>query len=203
MHPLSRYADSPLVLVEGEYDLPYYRAAILALGMKPSWRIDRPSALLGDGSDGDALKQYLRYSKDALAARPSRAPVFVLRDWEDDRASREFGPVLAAHPMSKVLQCPSDLANPELDRSFTGIERYLGTPTICGVGDSSMVTPRSLTERFPLRVAPKEYRALKSQLARGFCAEDVSVHLRALVTWLDAQVQETLRGLSPIDFVDD
>ena len=128
-HPLQAISTEPLLLVEGKTDAQYIRAAIIAEGLRPRWRLASMDDIDDLVGGGDAIVPWLKANASVLGARPDAAPVFVLRDWEE-RSLTRFIAALSPHPWSTAFQCPAAGANPDLDESFVGIERYLPTDFI-------------------------------------------------------------------------
>lgn len=199
-HPLFAYPDVPIVIVEGDYDELYLRSALEALALRPRWRLIAPDAALGTGTGGDALHQYLKWNPQALRSRPTTSPVVVVRDWEaTDKA--KYDTVLAAHPYSTCLIAPATLANPELDESFVGIERYLPTDFITKVIPKSKLGRESGEPGARFTVKKASYFDAKQRLAPLAAAGDpVGPYMNALAQWLDEQIVVVLGAIPASEF---
>lgn len=202
-HPLMYDADDALVLVEGKWDAVHLKAALAQIGLRPRWRL----ASLADldprsGSGGSGVEQYLRVNRLVLRSRSSRAPVFVLRDWEDGDL-KKFVAVLKEHETSKAFKCPEMLVNPDLDQSFVGIERYLDTNLIKAVMPAQALGRPSDAE-LPLtrrcgRPKYDEYKVLLAKQVREGASP--GAHMAGLVKWIDEQVVAVLDAVPVQDFL--
>ena len=200
-HPLLESPDSPILLAEGRSDVAYLKAAVRAAGIRPRWRILSPDDDLVLGSSGDALKQYLKWNQSALASRPDSSPVFVLRDWEATDGANYEG-LLAAHPHSHCFTCPEAQANPELGKSFVGIERFLETSLIVAEIGSSNMGHESAAEGQAYSV--KRPILLNSKKALGSAVENgspVGAFMEGLAKWIDVQIENVMLTIAPDAFL--
>jgi hypothetical protein len=133
VHPLLYSGDRPLLLVEGETGRRFLKLAYQALNRLNAWMIcdlqslDPESELRGV----DGLVSYLRSNRGAIKTRPLDSPVFVLVDWNiNDRSIGQLKKEIELHATSKVLKWKLEDSNTDLDRSFTGIEKYLSIDLI-------------------------------------------------------------------------
>lgn len=191
-HPLFTYPTEPIVIVEGKFDHVYLRAGIAEAGLRPRWRLLSPSAAFGEQVGGDSVLEYLKYNKQVIASRPDAAPVIVLRDWEA-RDKSKYDNALSDHPFSSCLVAPESIANPELDETFVGIERYAPTDLVTkivpkkrlgrehGGSDARYSIKRKALEEFK--------RPMASAVESGTPAGQ---HIVSLAKWLDDQVVAVL-----------
>lgn len=197
-HPLLQYPDQPLVLVEGRFDADYLRVALGTTSLKPRWRLADPDDLTDDDTGGDAFKAYLRYNTAAIASRPEAAPILVVRDWETKDAE-QYNKHLRGHPHSTAVTMPYALCNPDLGKSWAGIERYLPTAYI-----EAMVPPGDLLYRGGgvIEADKATLAAHKQALARGFDIKAFPApHLVELVNWIDDQVDTVLSSIPTGAFI--
>jgi hypothetical protein len=188
-HPLLQYPDQPLVLVEGKFDAEYLRAALSMTNIKPRWKLIDPDDLTGDDAGGDTFKAYLRYNAAAIASRPDAAPILVVRDWET-RDVQTYKNNLKVHKYSTAVVMPESICNPELGKSWAGIERYLPKTYV-----ETMVPPSDLLRRGDgvIETDKATLTSHKQALARGFDIKaHPSPHLVKLAEWIDAQVATML-----------
>ncbi|MEV6640263.1 AAA family ATPase [Amycolatopsis sp. NPDC051371] len=193
-HPLLEYPDVPIVIVEGKYDHVYLAAASKEADLRPRWKIISPNDYLGEGSAGDALKQYLKFNKSALCARPYSAPILALRDWEvtDVAGYQKF---VKVHPYSDAMKTPVELTNPALNESFVGIERYLETDRILKVVPKNDLM-RPASGEIIYGIAKSKLDDHKKLLSEKVIAgESAGKHLIDLVRWLDEQVMLLLQSV--------
>ncbi|WP_194762263.1 ATP-dependent nuclease [Microbacterium sp. UFMG61] len=200
-HPLFTHPNEPIVIVEGKFDEVHIRAAIQAAGLRPRWRLLSPSAAFGDEIGGDSVLQYLKYNKQVVASRPLSAPVLVLRDWEDSDAPK-YNQVLAVHPHSVCLVPPEAVANPQLDQTFVGIERFLSTDLIETVVTSAKLGLENALPNARYAVKRKVLEEKKPLLAKAVReGSDPGPHMQALARWLDAEVVKILESVPTSAFL--
>jgi len=132
MHPLFPGAPKPILICEGPSDVILLKYAYRALQRPCPWDI-RDIAALGAqmGSGGTGLESFLRLTQKILCARPLDAPVGVLLDWGmRDSDCQKLRSIIAPHETSFVMKWDQQKPNEQLDRTFTGIERFLSTEAI-------------------------------------------------------------------------
>lgn len=185
-HPLQAIAAEPLLLVEGKTDALYLRRALAAEGVRPRWRLASMDDIDDMVGGGDAVVAWLRANQSVLRSRPDAAPVFLLRDWEE-KSLPKFQGALAAHAWSQAFQCPTTLANPSLDESFVGIERFLSTTFVEPLLTGKLLVP---AVGGPYSIKRPDLESAKPNLAAAFGSGSVDPgkHLRDLARWLDTQV---------------
>ena len=192
VHPLVVGVPRPLLLVEGTSDVRYFEAAYRATRRAPPWEIRSLETLdpTVGGGGVDQIIRYLASNQQAINARPLSAPVVVLLDWEvqDNRLER-CGKALAGHAASRAYRLPGALCNPELDESFSGIERFLSTDIWMSVANANTLTVhRPADADFPLRITNASLKEAKQHLPlllveRG--NDDDLSHLVRVLDWLD------------------
>ena len=116
----------------------------------------------------------------------------VALDWEDTEAQRvEITKWLDCHATSMAVVMPADLSNPDLGKSFHGVERYLGTDIVRAVASSQpgITETVAVPRRFELQPTAKS--AVKQALrrdceARGDPAD--LVHVGEVAAWLETRL---------------
>lgn len=127
-HALHSGPPKPMLLVEGTGDRDLILRAFRVAEAANPFDIRALSDLAPELTGGDDVVRWLKYNAAALNARPETSPVFVLRDWETGpKVVSQIEEVLSGHATSRCLVWPEDLVNPDLSRSFVGIERFLST----------------------------------------------------------------------------
>jgi hypothetical protein len=200
VHPLNLTQPKPTLIVDGPYDVYYINQAYAKAGRVNAWDIRSLESLDPDtgGSGKNTLKNYLKANTGPLRARPSTSPVVVLLDWEDTEAERQaFETLLAAHPTSRAIVWPVDLANPAIGASFRGIERYLGSELL---EDVALSTPgigitRTLGTPATFELQPQKKSEAKQALRRRCEDRDDAADVAFLVQsldWLDSQLPAQL-----------
>lgn len=200
-HPLHTGPPKPMLLVEGEDDRDLLLLAY-ELG-----RVVNPYEILclkdfdPSMTGGSQLAEWLRYHRDALEARPSTSPIFVLVDWEmpvaDKPGFKKLNDAVAVHDTSRCIAWPEDLANPDLGPTWFGIERYVGTTLIehlianFGLKVTSPIPPSSETWRFA--VSRQQLKIVKPRLHAELhdrrSSRDVE-HLIAGLEWINSQLTD-------------
>lgn len=189
-HPLFLSPDRPLVIVEGNSDVAYLRAAVEASGLKPMWTMVSLSDLERERSGGSDVEAYLRANAAVLRSRPLHAPVIVLRDWEDnERTLQKFSKALEPHETSCVVKPSAALCNPDLSQKFRGIERFVTTEAVESVL-SDVVRPKSMSVRLPLQIDKKDLDDRKHELLEAVVdSGDPGPFMVDLIEWLDGEVR--------------
>lgn len=197
VHPLLFAAQRPLLLVEGKTDLQYLRLAYRLIGKLNPWLILDIPALDPDldleGVDG--LRTYLSGNRSALRTRALHAPVFVLVDWsESPKKCKSLEKELACHATSRVIRWQSSDMNPDLDQTFAGIERALGTSLIkAGEQNGLLRAFRPSSAEVPLRVDRGSLK--KSQiveLAQSRSEPEDFAYFRLLLDRLEGDLRQAL-----------
>jgi len=208
VHPLNLTAPKPTLLVDGPLDVFYLTEAYRHSGRTNPWSIRSLEELdpAAGGSGKERTKKYLKQNQGPLRARPAGSPVIVLLDWEDSEQDREsFADLVSAHPTSTATIWPVDRANPELDDTFRGIERFLSTELVRASALSNpqggilqAVGPTSSYSVLPTK------KAAAKQLLRRTCVDrndpaDVRL-ITDVLSWLEGhlpgtQAAATLPGL--------
>jgi hypothetical protein len=125
VHPLLYMPLDPVVLCEGEQDVAFVSRALRLLKPKRRIRVVSLREFAGDDAGGvDRMLQYLKENRSAVQARSADAPLVVVIDWEANSKKGAFEKAIAGAPGAFVLVWPEDQANPDLGKSFRGIERF-------------------------------------------------------------------------------
>ena len=126
VHPILFYPLDPVILVDGQYDSPFFTEALKILRKNMKVLVTYLGQMDPNGKSGGE-KQILRYLKDnksVIRNRDINAPVIVALDWESGKKG-EFEKLEAeCHSRLKTFIWPEEKANPSLDKSFKGIERF-------------------------------------------------------------------------------
>jgi len=178
INPVLYYHVEPLILVEGKSDQDFITQALrLLTGME--FRVASLATLLGDATQGgvQTLKRYLASNSEAILARPSSAPLLLILDWDAANKVSEFKGLFGASDPFHVLAWPESNANPKLDKTFKGIERFFTDDLIAKAEakDASLVATKANGMR---TINPQDYGQLKRILAdivrKGLHREDVA-----------------------------
>lgn len=192
VHPLVVGVPRPLLLVEGPSDAKYLETAYRAVRQAIPWEIrslDSLDPTVGGGGV-DQIIRYLDANQQAINARPLSAPVVVLLDWEvpDSRVER-CSKALVGHAASRAYKMPDVWCNPDLDESFRGIERFLGTALWKLVASAhDVVLHRPADKDHPLRITNTAMEKAKQHLQEALddrASRDDVVHLIRVIEWLD------------------
>jgi|WetSurMetagenome_2_1015567.scaffolds.fasta_scaffold33054_1 predicted ATP-dependent endonuclease of OLD family len=126
VNPILLYYLEPIVLVEGKYDRDYLNALSVTLGKKPRYRIVCLEDLLDNPDKGgiETLKKYIRENVEAIRVRASDAPVIIVLDWEAANKVSEFERIFKDGDPCKIISWNDKDANPLLDKTFRGVERF-------------------------------------------------------------------------------
>lgn len=184
VNPILFYYLEPLILVEGKTDQEFITKGVRIL-TGHELRVASLATLLSDQDQGGVqrLKQFIEANADAIRSRPSSALVIVVLDWEESQKVTQFSKLFGASEPFKTIAWPEEAANPLLDSSFKGIERFFsdGLITRAESRDSSLIATKANGVR---TVHPRDYDNLKSILASEVAAgvsEDDLVHARGFL----------------------
>jgi hypothetical protein len=152
--PILYGAPKPLLICEGPSDKILLEYAYAKLTIACAWEIqDVANLTAGSNLQGvGGLITYLKASQGILGSRPLKAPVFVLIDWNENQKNvADIEGALRIHPTSRPMQWSKDNVNPQLDQTFTGIERFLFTEAILeGHQKNLLEVRRPAAAEFPL-----------------------------------------------------
>jgi predicted ATPase len=197
-HPLHTGPPKPLLLVEGETDRDLLLLAYRLLDRVNPYEI----LCLADFDDsmkgGDQIRNWLRYHRNALEARPEGSPLLVLLDWEaKDDTVEKLNAELARHPTSRCLRAPVDYTNRDLNKSWVGIERFFSTSYIEWYANRFEVellapaNPEQASWRYGIDKKDLEAQKprLHSEVQRRQRKRDVAP-LAEMLDWLNEQIKE-------------
>jgi AAA15 family ATPase/GTPase len=197
VHPLLYSGDRPLLLVEGETDRRFLKLAFNVLNRLNVWMIcdlqslDPESELQGV----DGLVSYLRANRGAIKTRPLDSPVFVLVDWNvNERNIAQLNREICQHSTSKVIKWQIQNSNPNLDRSFTGIEKFLSINIIREAEKSGMIrTLRPSRNEYPI-IAVRDSMIKRKivQLAEKRNTPDDFNYFKSLLDKLDSDLRDSI-----------
>ncbi len=125
VHPILHFPLDPLFLVEGKYDAEFIEEAFRYLRPKRRVRVTYLEKLDGPRTGGvDELSNYVKENTKAIKSRRKEAPVIVILDWDSAKKTKQFERLFNPDEPFKVFAWPDTACNPNLNRSFKGIERY-------------------------------------------------------------------------------
>lgn len=198
VHPLHLTAMKPTLLLEGPSDVWYVSEAYRHAARTNPWELRYLDEIEpGAGGGKESLKKYLKANQAALRARSSQSPVIVLLDWEVPEAEvQHVARLAAAHPWSTATRWPADKSNPDLAKSWVGIERFLGTALVEATAtrhpDAGMTITVGANRTWEL--APQRKDEAKKLLLRECQQRDDGrdlTHLTALLDWVEGHLPAT------------
>jgi hypothetical protein len=132
VNPILQFPLDPIVLVEGKSDVSVLEAAHKALGTQPTYRIVCLSALLEDPAKGgvDSILEFIKKNREAIKTRSSAAKVVVLLDWDAANKLPAFSSLFKSTDPFAAIAWDETEANPTLEKTFRGVERFLATRII-------------------------------------------------------------------------
>jgi len=187
-HPVLFSPLDPIILVEGKFDQEFLDEAFKHIRPKRRLRVvDLPALDSSEGGGGvERMRQYVKEHANAIKSRQPVAPVLVLLDWDAAPKREQFAKLIDAPDVYKVLAWPEQALNPNVGKSFKGIER-----THCDrvlelaiQRDAPIARKRRRSGADEYVVDPAEYSKVKSVLAaivrEGLRATDL-IHAKILV----------------------
>jgi hypothetical protein len=143
----------------------------------------------------DGLLTYLKSNKGVIKTRPLDAPVFILVDWNvQEKIIAQLNREIEQHRTSKVFKWQIDDSNSNLDRSFTGIEKFLSVKIIQeGEKKGIIKTLRPSKSEYPLIAVRDSLHKMKLvQFAESReCPDDFS-YFKLLLDNLDSELRDSL-----------
>lgn len=188
VHPLLYYPLEPLVLVEGMYDRVFLEEAFRVLRPSRAVRVADVGEMGEAGGGVNSLLEYVKSNAAVIKARTPNSPVVVLLDWEVASKEDRFKRLFASEDPFRVMSWPEDEANPSLDTSFRGIERFYSDRLIDAALEAGF---RIGTTQEGVRMVQKgTYGALKRWLSEkisreGLMPDDLRYVKRFLGVLLD------------------
>lgn len=165
--PIIYGAPKPLLIVEGPSDKMLIEYAYASLNIACPWEIQDIPTITSDALSGvKGMESYLLSNKDPVKSRALEAPVFILLDWnENDAQIKKLNDLLSVHSTSNVCRWLKNDANPKLDDTFTGIERYLSAEAITEAYNKGLLSAnKPIGSEFPLSVNRRSIK--KVELAK-------------------------------------
>jgi len=164
VHPLLLNEFDPLLLVEGKTDKALIDAYYVVNNRINPFKVIDIESLSKNSLDNylpgiDGIIKYLQNNVDALRIRSQDCPVFVLVDWNENQTKiNKLKSPLEQHDTSKVFQWREEDANPQLDRKFSGIERFLSTQVLEAAAASDIISlQRPQHDTYPLSPDTKSF----------------------------------------------
>lgn len=198
-HPLLHHPLEKQIFVEGKTDKEFLIQAIHILFPVAQIRVSCLDDIATGAGGDDTLVKYIRSNKEVLRLRPTHAQVLVLFDWDSNK-DQEMSKVRAEIPCLRVQRWDFKNANPSLDESFKGIERFLSDRIIELVSNETGKIGVQATGR--KMVSSQSYgdvkRACADAVRRGitkadcvFAEKDLALSLAALTD--EANLTTTVR----------
>ncbi len=188
--PILFYPLEPVVLVEGKFDRDFIDACNRVLGISPNYRLFALDELLQNTSKGgiETLIQYVKERASAIKIRTHGAPIVLLADWDAANKQNALSGTFKSSDPFKFLHWDVKEANPKLNDSFRGIERFMSlqmveaASAICGgcVGTKPDGSQMVSSSDFG-----KLKTTLNSLVARGITANDAQ-YVKAMLARLNS-----------------
>jgi len=121
--PILLFPLEPVLLVEGKHDRDFLRRAY-GLLERGNFRICCLEDLAVGATGGDDLRHYIKHHAPAIQSRPPDVPVVLLLDWDKRSKVSSYEGLVPLRRGLVVEVWPEDKCNPNLGRTFRGIERF-------------------------------------------------------------------------------
>jgi hypothetical protein len=183
-HPILHFPLDSLLLVEGKYDADFIEEAIRFIRPKKKARVTCLEQLSsGENTGGvDDLLSYIKNNARVIKLRQKDTPVIVVLDWDSAKRANQFQKLFVEGDPFKVLVWPNAAFNPNLNKSFHGIERYCSDRMIEQSEDRGAQIYRNRVG--VCSVDRDEYGKVKSvlnQIVKDGLKEEDFVHARAFI----------------------
>lgn len=165
VNPVLYYYIEPLVLVEGASDRAFVSQGLRLITGK-EYRVAALSDLLNVADKGgvETIRRFLKDNADAIRARPETAPVIVILDWDASAKADDLRKPFSSSDPVEVMSWDALEANPVLDKTFRGVERFFSDERIASVDKAE--PDLIATKRNGVRTVSKEdYTQVKALLA--------------------------------------
>lgn len=177
VHPILYFPLEPVVLVEGKFDYDFLDQALKL--MQPNMNIRTAylgSLEAGDSSGGkDEMVKYVKANKNAIKARPSTAPLIIIFDPDGKGKKNELEKNFISNDPIKILIWDEGEGNPNLDKSFKGIERFFSDRIILEAENLGAQIAR--TRKGICKIAKDDIAEMKKKcnavVKRGITSDDL------------------------------
>jgi len=126
VHPLLYYPLDPIIVVDGKYDHAFWIEALKMIRTKRKPMItylERIDPVYGSGGNRNTF-DYIKANVKAIKSRRKTAPVAVVLDWDDSGKEKNYRKFFDKEDPFHVFCWPKEYANPKLNESFRGTERF-------------------------------------------------------------------------------
>jgi len=190
VHPILHFPLDPLVLVEGRFDRVFLEECLKTVRPDRSIRVVDLEELSVQGAGGvDRLLSYVKENAGVIKARAADSPVLVLLDWDAATRAPTFAKFFSSKDSFDVLAWDAAEANPNLGRSFRGIERFFPDRLIDAAETEGFAIAR--TAKGVCTVEKDDYGALKRWLSERIAAEGLT---RGDLTYVEPGLERLLQA---------
>lgn len=184
-HPILRNPLVPLLIVDGDYDVVFFREVtkVDPYGALSRCRICclKEISLAESGETGgtEALVRYIRNNIKVIKNRSNKYPVVIILDWEKADKKNEIMKHFEKNDPIRVLVWDESRANPKLGREFSGMERFLSDRIIDEIIQKKpgIVYSNSLG-KYTVRKKDEDYQCFKKMavdvIKKGLKEEDLN-----------------------------
>jgi predicted ATP-dependent endonuclease of OLD family len=192
-HPVLHNPLYPVVLVEGKYDCAFLEQAFRLLAPQKTLHVSYLERLQGgDATGGDKhLQQYIKANGSAIKTRTPSAPVVILLDWDSAKRADEFKKGFNVSDPYRVEVWPDSAFNPNLEKSFHGIERHFSDRIIDEADKtvSMIATKRDGKKAIPKDADYDQFKAAAKKVVDAGITVDDLVHMKNYLQQLLASLE--------------
>ena len=167
VNPVLYYPLDPLVLVEGVSDKEFILECFRVLKIRKNFRLETLADLKESADEGgiDRLIRFLKENIDLIRARNEDAPVILIGDWDARDKVEGFRTNFQEVDTLKVMIWDERRANPNLDESFRGVERFYADRLVEAV-EVELPDKIATTNQGRKQILPQNYSVIKKELRK-------------------------------------
>jgi len=163
VHPILYFPLNPILIVEGKYDADFWKEALLYFRLKRKLHVTCLKELddRRTGGHQDTLN-YVKNNTSAIKSRRTDSKVIVVLDWDASNKIESFKKLFSQNDPFDAIAWPTSCCNPNLNRTFRGIERHVSNRIILEAEKRGAPIYKSSGDIYS--VNPEEYGKVKSTI---------------------------------------
>ncbi|MBF5041884.1 ATP-binding protein [Aggregicoccus sp. 17bor-14] len=176
VHPILSFPLDPVIFVEGKHDKAFIEAALRISAPDSVFRVATLEELQGGGATGgiDDMIKYLKTHMPAIRTRLKTAPIVVVLDWDSLSRKKDIEKLFHGLDCAHVVVWDESSANPHLDDTFRGVERFYPDRIIDEVDQALGVLGVLKGKRFlPKKDAPNFKNRAFDLVRKGLLEDDL------------------------------
>jgi predicted ATP-dependent endonuclease of OLD family len=198
-HPILKNPLKPLIIVEGEKDLEFFKKC----SEFPEYKVFNKAqiytlkdiTLSGKDESGgiDAIIKYIKSNVKVIKNRNRKYPVIVILDWDAKGKANEIMNFFNVEDPIRVIVWDENKANPKLGKEFRGMERFLSDRIMDTIKNKhpEILMFNETTKKFVISSSYNELKDKASKLIREELKESDLEFARHILEQLANVIKET------------